>query len=85
MTPTTKGAATPLGESMLVNSGIQMVNTPKGAPTPLGEPLPVNVGNVTVNMQANKTPADGMMQANVGHKVTLITLSKGYFCTNFYK
>jgi hypothetical protein len=26
----------------------------------------------------------GMVQANVGHKVTLITLSKGYFCTNFY-
>ncbi len=27
---------------------------------------------------------EGMVQANVGHKVTLITLSKGYFCTNFY-
>jgi hypothetical protein len=39
---------------MLVNSGIQMVNTPKGAPTPLGEPLPVNVGNVTVNVQQTK-------------------------------
>jgi hypothetical protein len=26
----------------------------------------------------------GMMQANVGHEVMLITLSKGYFCTNFY-
>ena len=57
-TPKPKSAATPLGESMLVNSGIQMVNTPKGAPTPLGEPLPVNVGNVMVNVQANKIPAD---------------------------
>jgi hypothetical protein len=28
--------------------------------------------------------AKGMVQANVGHKVMLITLSKGYFCTNFY-
>jgi hypothetical protein len=28
--------------------------------------------------------AIGMVQANVGHKATLITLSKGYFCTNFY-
>jgi hypothetical protein len=26
----------------------------------------------------------GMVQANVGPKVMLITLSKGYFCTNFY-
>ncbi len=26
----------------------------------------------------------GMVQTNVGHKVMLITLSKGYFCTNFY-
>jgi hypothetical protein len=25
-----------------------------------------------------------MVHANVGHEVTLITLSKGYFCTNFY-
>ncbi len=30
------------------------------------------------------TPAQGMVHANVGHEVTLITLSKGYFCTNFY-
>jgi hypothetical protein len=28
--------------------------------------------------------AMGMVHANVGHKVMLITLSKGYFCTNFY-
>jgi hypothetical protein len=28
--------------------------------------------------------ATGMVHANVGHKVMLITLSKGYFCTNFY-
>jgi hypothetical protein len=48
--PTLKGATTPLDESMLVNSGIQVVNTPKGALIPLGEPLPVNVGNVTVNV-----------------------------------
>ncbi len=27
---------------------------------------------------------NGMVHANVGHKITLITLSKGYFCTNFY-
>jgi hypothetical protein len=27
---------------------------------------------------------DGMEQANVEHKVMLITLSKGYFCTKFY-
>ncbi len=26
----------------------------------------------------------GMVHANVGHKVMLITLSKGYFCANFY-
>jgi hypothetical protein len=26
----------------------------------------------------------GMVHANVGHEVTLITLSKGNFCTNFY-
>jgi hypothetical protein len=26
----------------------------------------------------------GMVRANVGHEVMLITLSKGYFCTNFY-
>jgi hypothetical protein len=26
----------------------------------------------------------GKVHANVGHKVVLITLSKGYFCTNFY-
>jgi hypothetical protein len=26
----------------------------------------------------------GMVHANVGHDVTLITLSKGYFCTIFY-
>jgi hypothetical protein len=25
-----------------------------------------------------------MVQANVGQEVMLITLSKGYFCTNFY-
>ncbi len=26
----------------------------------------------------------GMVHTNVGHKIMLITLSKGYFCTNFY-
>jgi hypothetical protein len=26
----------------------------------------------------------GMVHANVGHEAMLITLSKGYFCTNFY-
>jgi hypothetical protein len=30
------------------------------------------------------TRATGMVQANVRHKVMLITLSKSYFCTNFY-
>jgi hypothetical protein len=57
-TPTPKGAATPFGDSMLVNKGNTTVNTPKGTPTPLGEPLPVNVRIATVNAQANKTPND---------------------------
>jgi hypothetical protein len=28
--------------------------------------------------------AKGMVHANVGQEVMLITLSKGYFCSNFY-
>ncbi len=41
-------------------------------------------GGVADNNKDAATDIDGMVQANVGHKVTLITLSKGYFCTNFY-
>jgi hypothetical protein len=38
---------------------------------------------VLVTMMVTPLFSD-MVLANVGHEVTLITLSKGYFCTNFY-
>jgi hypothetical protein len=43
----------------------------------------VTKGNFFYSIPTYKL-TEGMVQANAGHKVMLITLSKGYFCTNFY-
>ncbi len=43
----------------------------------------VTKGNFFYSIPTYKL-TEGMVQAIVGHKVTLTTLSKGYFCTYFY-
>ena len=39
---------------------------------------------IVSSTRLNITSGGGVVHTNVGHQVTLITLSKGYFCTKFY-
>jgi hypothetical protein len=39
--------------------------------------------NLSGSAETSPSSPSGMVHANVGHEVMLITLSKGYFCTNF--